>query len=156
MIESIVSGVISGVVAAVAFAALTLAYQRLARTARTVVRLQHADLFIRDGIQLRLLHCWNDDGQCVNRIYTPSFEGGETWTARVVRPKHLGFQYKWFVEYSPPWTEEQVLVVLGQVGTFRLDNGAGQHNRIWIEDTSQPSAPDLRDPDSINNQFFPV
>lgn len=156
MVEGILSSIISGVAAAVAFALLSLAYERVAKTSRTVVRLDHHKLFARDGIELKLLHCWNDDGQCVNRIYQPRLEGDKEWSVRVVRPKHLGFQYKWFIEYSPPWKEQEVMEVLSSVPSYKLDTGAGQHNRIWIEDTSRPRAPDPRDPESINNQFFPV
>lgn len=156
MIEGIMIGIISGVAAAVAFAVLSLVYERIAKTARTVLRLEHHDLFGCEGIRLRLLHCWNDDGQCVNRIYQPRLENGKTWSVRVVRPKHLGFQYKWFVEYSLTWSEQEVIKALEGVETYTLDVGAGQPNRIWIEDASQPRAPDPRDPGSINNQFFPV
>ncbi len=155
MIESIVSGAIAGVVAAISFGVLSLAFQRIVHIRKAVVELNHDELFSADGIKLRLLHCWNDDGKCVNRIYRPKLTNKKIWYANVYRPKHLGFQYKWFVEFTEPWTEDQVIQILLKNPYFDIDTSAGKSNRIWIEDKTKANTPDPRDEESINNQYFP-
>ncbi len=155
MVDSLVGGALGGVIAAVTLAAIAWAYRKFIQSGTACIELNHREIFDHPGIQLGLLHAWNDDGQPVNRVYRPKHRDGTVWAARVSHPKHLGFQYKWFVDYGEGWSGDQVKASLNDAGFENVGKGGGRPRRIWFEDESRPKVNDPRKPSITNNIFYP-
>ena len=73
-----------------------------------------------------------------------------TRVAHVRYKKHLGFQFKWFTDYSGI-TFEDVSQALENAGFPHVGKGAGKQPRIWF---IHPDYSVYEQPDGIKNNFY--
>ncbi len=157
MYESItsgaVSGILSGLVTASVLALVALVGYRLRVISKYRLCLEHRPLFEDPNIKLGVLHAQNNNKQIVNRVYRPRQNKAGCWTVRVSFPRHIGFQYKWFIDYTKPWSGPELKRELEKACFTHVSEGKGEASRVWFVLRDKPQADDGAG--HSNNCFYP-
>ena len=149
---SIIEGIVAGVVAAGVFAGLESLKKRKFDTQEATLCIADFCLLNREGIELRLLHAWEDNRACINRVYTAN-RCGDHWKVKVRHAKGLGFQYEWFIQYKEEqWTSDEIILKLKSNGYCQATEGEGMPCPAWFVNPERPDAKDLLEEEICNNR----
>ena len=153
---SVVSGILSGVISGTILGILVWVWQWWVRRTNTeVFKLELRVSSRMQGPEFRfgVIHARNDDGTIINRVHW--FKKGRRgrWHAAIRHPRHVGFQYKCFVDHGLSCRPEEIIKWLAEEGYKTPSLSKGKPNRIWFILPEKPTAVDPAG--FVNNQYYP-